>query len=249
MKTPDFLPPAYPEPGTPQVSEVVIPPSGYEPQPGDEVLARDQASIDLTASQIVIAPSEPTLVQAILQGTLADPCHNLRAVVTPPDAQNVIDVEVYSLVDPNSVCITVIEPFTATIPLGKYPSGQYSVMVNGSLLARFGPLYAPRAGDDLLTRDKVAIDLSSSQLLTTSQPGQATVVLKGNLPDPCHQLRVVVKVDEANAIHLEAYSLADKNINCITVLAPFDVTIPLGSFSRGHYTVDVNGQQLGEFDA
>jgi hypothetical protein len=229
---------------------VVIPPSGYEPLPGDASLTRDQVFIDLENSQIVTSPSEPTQVQAILQGNLSDPCHNLRVVVTPPDLQNTLFLEVYSLVDPDTACITVIEPFTATIPLGSYPSGQYTVMVNGILLGEFGPLYIPQPGDDQLTRAGVSVDLSGSQLLTNAtQPVQLSIILRGDLPDPCHQLRVVVNSpDENNSIHLEAYSLADKSIICITVIKPFEVTIPLGSFPSGQYTVDVNGQLLGVFD-
>jgi hypothetical protein len=59
-------------------------------------------------------------------------------------------------------------------------------------------------------------------------------------------------VSPANAlkeISLEAYSLFIPGKACITVIKPFSVTIPLGTYSGGHYTVYVNGQMVGEFDA
>jgi len=113
-----------------------IPPSGYEPQPGDEKLKRDQVFLDLANCNWGATPAIPTSeVQIILQGNLPDPCHSLRVVVTPPDANNVINLDAYSVVDPAVACITVLKPFAATIPLGDYPDGEYTVMVNGE---RFG---------------------------------------------------------------------------------------------------------------
>jgi hypothetical protein len=42
----------------------------------------------------------------------------------------------------------------------------------------------------------------------------------------------------------------DASQACITVLKPFSATIALGSyFSGGHFTVFVNGELVGEFDA
>jgi hypothetical protein len=72
----------------------------------------------------------------IYEGNLPDPCHQLRVVVNPPDENNVINLDVYSLVHPGTACVNVLEPFTANIPLGSY-SGQYTVMVNGERLGLF----------------------------------------------------------------------------------------------------------------
>ena len=127
---------AYPGPDTQGTGTVVIPPSGYEPQPGDEKLKRDQVFLDLANSTWGTPSATPTnQVQIVLQGNLPDPCHSLRVVVTPPDAKNVINLEVYFVVEPGKACITVLKPFAATIPLGDYPEGEYTVMVNGE---RFG---------------------------------------------------------------------------------------------------------------
>jgi len=131
---------AYPEPGSSVSGTPVIPPSGYEPQPGDEKLKRNPVFLDLASSQFILNyphSSSISEVIVVLQGNLPDPCHRLRVVVTPPDAENVINLDVYSVVDPAVACITVLKPFTASIPLGSYSDEQYSVMVNGEKLGEF----------------------------------------------------------------------------------------------------------------
>lgn len=122
----------YPEPGTP-----VLPISGYEPQPGDNLLQRDQVQLDMVNNQLVVMTTHPTQAEIILTGSLSDPCHQLRAVFTPSSADKEIHLEVYSLYDPNVSCITVIKPFSATIPLGSYAGGHYKVFVNGQLVGEF----------------------------------------------------------------------------------------------------------------
>jgi hypothetical protein len=110
--------------------------------------------------------------------------------------------------------------------------------------------YEPKAGDDQLTRDPVLMDLENSQLVVMeSYPIQVSVNLKGNLPDPCHELRVqVTPVNAQNQVKLDVYSVVDSTKACITVLQPFEVTVPIGSYTSGHYSVYVNDQLLGEFD-
>lgn len=133
---PDFPPSATPTPTLTPVPS--IPPSGYEPQPGDDKLKRDQVFLDLANSQFIIPNTPPFQVQIVLQGNLSDPCHSLRVVVTPPDANNVVNLEAYSVVDPAVACITVLKPFAANIPLGSYTDGEFTVMVNGEPLGKFG---------------------------------------------------------------------------------------------------------------
>lgn len=113
------------------------PPSGYEPQPGDAKLTRDQVYLDLESSSVVVRESFPPQVSMILAGTLSDPCHQLRVVVSPPNAQKEINLDVYSLFDPTMMCIMVIKPFSVTIALGTYSGGHFTVFVNGQLIGEF----------------------------------------------------------------------------------------------------------------
>jgi hypothetical protein len=129
--------PAYPEPGIPITGTLAIPPSGYEPQPGDGILQRDQVTVNLANSQITKTASVPTQVTAILEGNLSDLCHQLRVVVVPSYSLSTINISVYTVVDTGLSCIMMIKPFTASIPLGSYSGGHYSVYVNGQLLGEF----------------------------------------------------------------------------------------------------------------
>jgi len=129
---PDLPPTATPSP------EPSIPPSGYEPQPGDDKLKRDQVFLDVDKSRLILAESQPLQVSLILNGNLSDPCHQLRVVVSPANINREVNLELYSLVDASQACITVLKPFSATIALGSYFSGgHFKVYVNGDLVGEF----------------------------------------------------------------------------------------------------------------
>jgi hypothetical protein len=109
--------------------------------------------------------------------------------------------------------------------------------------------YLPQRDDGNLTRGNVYID-HSELLIMESYPVQIALMLQGSLPTPCNQLRVVARPpDEQNQIQVEAYSVSDPEQLCTQVLEPFDANIGLGSFPSGHYSVWVNGEMVGEFDA
>ncbi len=113
------------------------PPSGYEPQPGDEKLKRDQVFLDVENSSLKLEGTTPVTATVVLNGNLPDPCHQLRVLVSPPNAQREVNLDVYSVFDPGVVCITVLKPFDATIPLGTFYGGHYTIFVNGQLLGEF----------------------------------------------------------------------------------------------------------------
>ncbi len=111
------------------------------------------------------------------------------------------------------------------------------------------PPYAPLPSDSKLEQAKVFIE-ESDLLIRESYPVQIALSIVGNLPTPCHQLRVRVgEPDAANNIILEAYSVSEPNAMCIQVLHPFSEIIEMGTFPSGHYTVWLNGTQVGEFDS
>jgi hypothetical protein len=109
--------------------------------------------------------------------------------------------------------------------------------------------YLPQREDGNLTQGNVFID-RSELLIMESYPIQVALLLEGSLPTPCNQLRVVAKLlEEQSRIQVDVYSVTDPEQICAQVLEPFEVNIGLGSFPAGHYTVWVNGDQIGEFDA
>src|SRR6185503_7905219 len=74
-----------------------------------------------------IVPNEP----------IPSPCNQLRAKIGTPDVENKIEVELYSVSDPNQVCAQVLKPFEESIDLGTFPSGHYTVWINGEIVGEF----------------------------------------------------------------------------------------------------------------
>jgi hypothetical protein len=107
----------------------------FASKPGDEQLARGDVFIH--EKSLVIRESYPPQISLSLKGDLPTPCHQLRAEIEPPDAENKIQVQVYSVVDPNMACTQVLEPFEESIDLGTFPPEHYAVWVNGELAGEF----------------------------------------------------------------------------------------------------------------
>ena len=107
----------------------------FEPQPEDASLNRGNAYIN--EASLIIRESFPPQISLTLSGDLPTPCNQLRAEVKPPDAEKKIVVDVYSVVDPSQICMQVLEPFEAAIDLGTFPTGHYTVWVNGEMAGEF----------------------------------------------------------------------------------------------------------------
>ena len=82
-------------------------------------------------TEILLLESYPVQVNLLVSGNLPNPCHKLRAIAYPADDQNRIDVDVYSVFKSGEMCTQVLDPFEATIPLGAYTGGVYSVWLDG----------------------------------------------------------------------------------------------------------------------
>lgn len=109
--------------------------SPLDPVPGEENLSR--GSLVIKESHLQIMESYPLQIALDIQGELPSPCHQLRAEVRDPDDQGRIQVELYSLSDPEVICIQVLEPFETNLSLGSYPDGSYTVWLNGELVGEF----------------------------------------------------------------------------------------------------------------
>ena len=57
-----------------------------------------------------------------------------RVIIGSPDDRNTVQIEVYSVVDPNMICTEVIDPFSIRLPLGSFQGATYKFFVNGELL-------------------------------------------------------------------------------------------------------------------
>ncbi len=111
------------------------PESPYDPQAGDDKLVRGNAFMN--SADLLVMESFPVQIQMIVRGSLPTPCHSLRAVVNTPDKNNNIEVELYSVTNPDRLCAQVLQSFEASIPMGSFPAGHYTVTVNGERIGEF----------------------------------------------------------------------------------------------------------------
>jgi hypothetical protein len=107
----------------------------FVPEPADISLTRGEVIINST--DLLVMESFPPQFMLSLKGNLPTPCHHMRAAVDPPDADNKIMVDVYTVSNPDMMCAQVLQPFSETIELGTFPGGHYSVWVNGQLAGEF----------------------------------------------------------------------------------------------------------------
>jgi hypothetical protein len=119
--------------GNPTQDQPAMP--SYIPQPNDVNLSRAEAFVDEMG--LLIRESYPPQITLGISGNLPTPCHQLRANINAPDPENKINVEVYTVVDPAMLCTQVLKPLQENIELGTFPSGHYSVWVNGELAGEF----------------------------------------------------------------------------------------------------------------
>lgn len=110
-------------------------PAKFEPRDSDSDLERGEVFIDST--DMLIMESYPVQIMLVLKGNAPTPCHQVRIMANPPDDQNNIQVEVYSVFDPEQVCIQILEPIEANFNLGSFLTGSYTVFVNGEKVGEF----------------------------------------------------------------------------------------------------------------
>lgn len=96
-----------------------------------------RGNVYLDSTDLLTMESYPLQFMLVLKGNLPTPCHHLRVAVSLPDTQNKIIIDVYSVTDPNAICTQVMEPFEENIPLGSFPTGHYTLWVNGEQVAEF----------------------------------------------------------------------------------------------------------------
>lgn len=107
----------------------------YAPNSSDGQLSR--SNIYIESMQVRVLESYPTQAQLNLKGNLPTPCHHLRIDIKAPDPENKIQIEAYSVAGINKVCTQVLQPFDVNILLGNFPSGHYSVWINGRQAGEF----------------------------------------------------------------------------------------------------------------
>lgn len=109
----------------------------WEPAAGDEKRVRGEVFLD----EIDLVELESDIPKFVLRisGALPTPCHEIRVTESEPDESDLIQIEVYSLIDPDEVCIQVLEPFEVIVPVSSYNKGISQVIVNGQVIGNKKP--------------------------------------------------------------------------------------------------------------
>ena len=106
----------------------------YAPQGGDDAMLRGDIRID--SASLASQPPLEVLNFAYFQPT---PCFHLRVEVGAPDSQNRVNVNAYAVTEKDKACtlMALSTPLKASLSLGSYPKGHYSVYVNGTKAGEF----------------------------------------------------------------------------------------------------------------
>ena len=109
----------------------------YAPQAGDsDLLAED---INIEWDNLYVARSQPP--QLLVSFTYFPPtnCHKLRVEVSEPNDENQIILKAYVVAAKDQVCTTIVleDPLEASLNLGSYPEGNYTVVLNGDQIGEF----------------------------------------------------------------------------------------------------------------
>jgi hypothetical protein len=105
----------------------------YGSQPGDETMMR--GDVEIVSASVMTAPS----VSVSLSYRLPTPCYQLRVSISQPDSQNRIQLSIYALAPKDKPCtlMALLTPLEASISLGSFPTGSYTVWINGEQVGQF----------------------------------------------------------------------------------------------------------------
>lgn len=101
----------------------------YRPQSKDVGFTLAGAIVNNT-SLIERFDLDPFRVELTISGSVPSVCNELRVDVSPPNASFQIFIEVYSLINKDVNCDNVFQQFEASLLLGVYSDGRYTVWVN-----------------------------------------------------------------------------------------------------------------------
>jgi hypothetical protein len=109
----------------------------YAPQTSDNAMTHGDVRINSTF--LDFAQSQPPQVLLNIAYYEPTPCYQLRVIVYLPDSQNRVNVSAYAVAEKDKLCtLTPLNrPLQASLNIGSYPKGHYSVYVNGIKAGEF----------------------------------------------------------------------------------------------------------------
>ncbi|MCZ2126994.1 MAG: hypothetical protein LC099_04380 [Anaerolineales bacterium] len=130
-------------PAPSQTSPTAAPPYRISPEdnphtPQLEDVNREVAATTITSADLAeLYDESPPRVALSVVGYMPSVCNELRVEVSPPDANFNIFVQTYSLINPAVQCDNVFQQFDATILLGTYSRGRYTLWLNNMRVGDF----------------------------------------------------------------------------------------------------------------
>ncbi|MGA2505665.1 MAG: hypothetical protein ABSG01_16405 [Anaerolineales bacterium] len=109
----------------------------YAPQPGDTTMM--QSIAEIVSASVVMTEAIPPQISVSLAYRLVTPCNQLRVNISQPDSANRIQMEIYGVAPKDMPCtlMALATPQEASINLGSFPGGQYTVWANGVKVGEF----------------------------------------------------------------------------------------------------------------
>jgi hypothetical protein len=107
------------------------------PQAGDKAFTVD--TVEFVSAEVTNLENSPVQVQLTILYRLPTPCHQTRITVSQPDSNGRINIEMYSLMKPNTACtlMALATPLQTTLKLGNIPAGHYTIYINNAKAAEF----------------------------------------------------------------------------------------------------------------
>jgi hypothetical protein len=104
--------------------------------------------------------------------------------------------------------------------------------------------YSPKPADSKLTRGSV--EIQHAAIIGLAGKAASTLAIEGNLPTPCHELRLQIpdSPDARRVLRIEAWSVSDPAQMCAQMLQPFSAQIELPAKNE-EFTIMLNGQKVG----
>lgn len=109
----------------------------YAPRAGDsDLLAED---IDVQWNRLYVARSQPPQLLVFFTYFPPTTCHKLRVEMSEPNDENQIVLRAYVVAAKDQVCTTIVleDPLEASLNLGSFPLGNYTVVLNGDQIGEF----------------------------------------------------------------------------------------------------------------
>ncbi len=196
-------------------------------------------------TQLLVAESFPMQLFLIVVGNLPTPCHEAQWEVVETSL-GVFEVTLTSRTTAEA-CDQALSPVELRLPLGTSEGGPIEVLLNGDVvqmtdLGGLDPI-PPKGGGEV---GPVFVD-ETELIVAESFPMQLFLVVRGNLPTPCHEAQWSVGETSEGVFEVTLESLSSGE-DCIQVLEPVEVNIPLGTSEGGAIEVLVNGELVQTAD-